>query len=438
MFGKKTKDWPEIEKLITEGQALRVEKAYAELHTSDEDKALKIVEALVRMREGHVTELPKHEELTKTLVAHARRLRGVMASEALDLPDVLNAEQRQAIKTALSQRFSIITGGPGTGKTFTAATLIRAHGGKVLLGAPTGKAASHLLKKAGGKGGTLHSLLGIKSPLDYWKSPRKLQADLVVIDESSMIDFPMFSHLLSAISSSTRLVMMGDFNQLPAVEGGSIFADLVVSGKLPCTELKTCLRSDRHEILNLAQQILEGEKQDIRTCDLGFSSGQVETIYKRLFRYVKLRDFSCFRILSTLRRGPLGVNAINQRLHEHLKLERFPILLTQNDARRGFVNGDTAMVEGGVAYFPCGREERLCRLPSYELAYCLSVHKSQGSEYDEVLFLVPEGSEVFGKEVLYTAITRARNFLDIDGEPKEIRESLHRSSIKPSKIRHLM
>lgn len=435
MFGKGPSKWPEMEQLIESGEILTVEKAYAEMHTDSENRAIAIVQLLAQMRAGFLTDLPKHKHLIDSIVTHVKRLNGPMPAAVPTLPDALNIEQRQAVETALAHRLSIITGGPGTGKTFTATALISAHDGTTLIGAPTGKAASHLIDKVGGEGGTLHTLLNIKSLLDTLRAPQPLQAELIVIDESSMIDPTLFAHLLSAISDTTRIVFMGDVNQLPAVEGGSIFADLIASRAVPVTELKTCMRSDRREILDLAAAVLAGTTEDIRTCDLGFASGSIEIIYKRLIQYASKKDFSNFRILSTLRRGPLGVTALNHLLHEELNVPQVPILITRNDPKRGFANGDTAMIEGEVAYFPDGREAPLVQLPPYELAYCLSVHKAQGSEYDDILFLVPDGSESFGREVLYTAITRARNTLDIDGNPEEIAGALSYSALKPSKIR---
>ncbi len=434
IFGKGPSNWPKLEQLIEKGEILAVEKAYAEMHTDSENQAIGFVQLLAQMRAGFLTDLPKHKYLIDTIVTHVKRLNGSMPTAIPPLPDLLNTEQRKAIKTALSHRLSIITGGPGTGKTFAAASLITAHNGTTLIGAPTGKAASHLIGKVGGEGGTLHTLLNIKSLLDTFRIPQPLQAELIVIDESSMIDPKLFAHLLGAISERTRTVFMGDVNQLCAVEGGSIFADLIASQVVPVTKLKTCMRSDRREILDLAAAVLAGTSDDIRTCDLGFSSGSIETIYKKLIQFASKKDFSHFRILSTLRRGPLGVTALNHLLHEGLNVLRVPILITRNDPKRGFTSGETAMLEGEIAHFPNGKEVPLIHLPPYELAYCLSVHKAQGSEYDDILFLIPDGSELFGKEVLYTAITRARNTLNIDGNFDEITRAMSHCALKPSKI----
>jgi exodeoxyribonuclease V alpha subunit len=151
---------------------------------------------------------------------------------------------------------------------------------------------------------------------------------------------------------------------------------------------------------------------------------------------VKDRDFRKFRILSTLRKGPLGVDALNTILHERFSKQtnEFPIMIKRNDNRTGLSNGDTGILRGDEAHFSGDRRFALHELPPYEYAYCLSVHKSQGSEYEQVLFLIPDGSEAFGKEVLYTAVTRAKLSLDIDGNPTQIAAAMSRSSGKSSGI----
>lgn len=436
MFGKKPAKWPDLQRRVDAGEILAIELAYAEMATSDPAYAKVVVETLAKARAGHLTDLPKHQHLIETIVSHANRLIEELAPPTASLPSALNAEQKKAVEAALQNRFSIITGGPGTGKTFTATAIIEALQLKTCACAPTGKAASHLLGKLSTEatGGTLHSLLGVRSPLDYAKPPEEIDAELILVDECSMIDPQLFARLLTAIPQQARLILMGDVNQLPAVEGGSVFADLIVSGAIPTTTLNTCMRSDRTEILDLASKVLKGELVDIRTHDLGFASGSIEEIYQKLWKYVRGRDFNDFRILSTLRKGPLGVNALNRYLFEKFQSDRYPILVNRNDPKKGLSNGDTAMVEGAIATFADGRSWPLNQLSSYEYAYCISVHKAQGSEYKDVLFLVPDGSELFGREVIYTAITRAKEMLAIDGNPDQIQKAIAHSTLKPSAI----
>ena len=409
LFGKRPHKWPKLQSLVEKGELLNIDIAYAETQVphGSEEEALSHATKLAMVRQGHLT-LPKHVHYEEQIVSHVKRL----------LPQL-----------------SIITGGPGTGKTYTAAQIVRERNTKTLLAAPTGKAAAHLESQFDlpMQAKTLHSLLKVHSPLDYQTPIDPLEANLVIVDECSMIDPPLFARLLSAIGPETTLILLGDPNQLPAVEGGSVFADLIASGAITTTTLTKCMRSDRREILDLAAAILRGDPFDMRNIDLGFASGDLETIYQKLWNHVKTRDFDHFRILCTLRKGPLGVDALNRFLHEKFSAQtcRFPILITRNDARSGLYNGDMGVLENQEAHFSGDRHFALHELPPFEYAYCISVHKSQGSEYDHVLFLVPDGSEAFGREVLYTAVTRAKNTLEIEGNPSQIAAALERSSLNP-------
>jgi len=457
MFGQSYKRWPKLQRLVEQGVLLSIDLAYAATQTDSEEEAATHAALIALARQGHLrlekelldpalaklvhegAALPKYEYYEDQIVHHIKRLLAVKTSPK-SLPNLsqLTSEQNQALANVLIHPLSLITGGPGTGKTYTAAQIVKALQTTTILTAPTGKAASHLQSQIEGPihCGTLHSLLGVRGPLDYANEIEPLEAELVIVDESSMIDPPLFARLLASIGPNTRLVLMGDSNQLPAVEGGSIFADLIASNLIPTAKLTQCMRSDRHEILNLASAILNGTTEDIRTLDLGFAEGNVDKIYEKLWLHVKEKDFGRFRILSTLRKGPLGVDALNTFLYEKFAQQKneFPIMIKRNDNRTGLSNGDTGILQGDKAHFPGDRHFALHELPPYEYAYCLSVHKSQGSEYEQVLFLVPDGSEAFGKEVLYTAVTRAKLSLDIDGNPAQIAAAMSRSSGKTSGI----
>ena len=444
MFGQKP--FSKLQSFIDRNVLLAIDVAYAELQVqSGDEKELALHAALLAAaREGHLClektiiddpalsallpegrhYLPKYAEVEDKIVAEVKRL---LQLPPKDITSFAKTKQERAIENALMHPLSLVTGGPGTGKTYTATQIVKAFDTSTIVAAPTGKAAAHLIAKLKypAKGGTLHSLL----------LGETLDAKLVIVDECTMIDPFLFARLLSAIGPETSLVLIGDVHQLPAVEGGSVFADLIDSKKIPTTTLSKCFRSDRKEILDLATAILQGNVEDMRTIDLGFSEGNLEKIYQKFWQYVKEKDFSNFRILSTLRKGPLGVDALNRFLFEKLQptAEEFPIMITRNDRRTGFSNGETGILKGDTAIFG-DQQFHLHELPTYEYAYCLSVHKSQGSEYDDVLFLVPDGSENFGKEVLYTAVTRAKHSLAIDGNPEQIAAALRLSSRKISGI----
>ncbi|NGX39821.1 MAG: RecBCD enzyme subunit RecD [Chlamydiae bacterium] len=391
--------------------------------------------------------LPRMAALEESIAHGILRLLSFPSKEiTASLHPEMTEEQALGLHNALTSPFSLITGGPGTGKTYTAkqiaAAFRQAGREKILLTAPTGKAASHLgASFPDAESGTLHSFLRCL------EEGETLDADLIIVDESSMIDPLLFSELLGGVGPETALVLMGDADQLPAVEGGSLFADLIEEEEIeiPRIHLTKSHRSDRREILDLAASIVSGEPIPLCNIDLGFASRDLETIYTKLWEHTKslfptdwLQNQNSFQILSTLRKGPLGSEALNHFFYEKFAkvTDQFPIMIIRNDIQTGLSNGDMGVLFGKEkALFPTGKEISYSSLPPYEYAYCISVHKSQGSEYDHVLFLVPEGSEAFGREVLYTAVTRARNKLEIDGDPRQIASALSRSSRKHSTLR---
>jgi exodeoxyribonuclease V alpha subunit len=457
MFGKKPARWPKLQKLVDENHLLAIDLAYAETQVPNaaEEEAAEHAYLLAMARKGHLCilkekleppfsverdcALPKYVYIEEQIATHVKRLLALPKSEQIVAPSDLTQEQTYAVQNALRHPLSLITGGPGTGKTHTAGRIAETFDKTVIVSAPTGKAASHLENqiKRPVKASTLHSLLKVRSPLDYTKEVDPLDASLVIVDESSMIAPFLFARLLAAIGPNTHLVLMGDAHQLPAVEGGSIFSDLIASKQIPTTTLTKCMRSDRSEILGLAEAILQAEEPQLRNLDLAFDSGDLEEIYNRIWSHVQKKNFDTFRILSTLRKGPLGVDALNQFLFEKFsqKSDHFPIMITRNDARTGLCNGDMGMLTSEKkAHFSNNRSFSTHELPPYEYAYCISVHKSQGSEYDHVLFLVPEGSENFGREVLYTAVTRARRTLEIEGSEAVIQSALKKTTQRYSTL----
>jgi len=355
------------------------------------------------------------------VIEHLKRLMGDASQITYSSPE-LTRQQQEAVTCALSHQLSIITGGPGTGKTFIARHLIQAMGpdAQVLLAAPTGKAAARLQEcNPAATCGTLHALLGIRSDRDLLREGSYLNADLIVVDECSMIDVRLLSYFLASIDKRARVVLMGDADQLPPIESGTLFADLL--DMIPTARLTESLRSDRKEVLDLASAVREGQwKGEIFP---------MEDIWKE----VKGQSWENMRILSCMRKGPWGVNRINQQITT--ENEAVPILITRTDYNLGLYNGETGLLKGREAFFSDSRKFPLGALPTYEYAYCLSVHKSQGSEFDSVLLLVPPGSEVFGREMLYTAVTRARSSIKVFSDPETIQKTLQHVSRKISGIR---
>lgn len=403
----------------------------------------------------------------------------------------LLAEQAKGVEAIGHQRLTLLTGGPGTGKTYTAGHMIKlvwnsleedAKGQfQIAIAAPTGKAAANLqasLKRSTDsiegfpqiKAGTLHALLGVKSSKTIFDAEKKLSADLVLVDESSMIDARLMALLLSAIKPGGRLVLLGDRHQLPSVDAGGVFSDLIElfeDRQYPgLVELRLCMRAEKLELIEFATAIKSGQATEAAR----LLNDEHSKIVKRLFfaektfqtqllEYVRpyfdikeksdavslLKVFNSFRILTPLRQGPYGVEALNAFFVKRLASSVLPIMLMQTDYRLDLYNGEAGVLvrdpTGDYALFPGRSQEEKSRrfsavlLPKHEYAYSVSVHKSQGSEFDHVLMLVPKGSEVFGREVFYTAATRARQRLDVWGEDEVIDQTLALKSHRLSGIK---
>ncbi len=409
--------------------------------------------------------------------------------EEMKKAEVLFEEQAEAIARAAEKCVTLIIGGPGTGKTYTASLLIRTlwecfdaetkKRCKIAVTAPTGKAASHLAGKISDalrhmvdppkiETQTLHALLGVK---ERRQLDRHLycDADIVLVDECSMIDVWMMGDLMGSLKQGTRLILLGDPAQLPAVESGSLFADLATfhreesQNEKRISELKRCQRTELKEIVACANHIYNGNAEGVLallswdqkggplsavTCDTRTTPFQTQqslikaacTRFSLLGRCTEetplelMYRFSQFRVLSPLREGPFGVDELNKKIFQaclqaahkqtHLAI---PVLITKNDYRMNLFNGDMGILiqpigeqEGDVfAYFADRSDEKGFRtlhaavLPPYEYAYCLSIHKSQGSEFDSLLLVIPSGAELFGREALYTAVTRAKASFEI-------------------------
>lgn len=401
-------------------------------------------------------------------------------------------EQAEAISKASKQTITLICGGPGTGKTYTAGYLLKILTEslpeqirlnlKIALAAPTGKAASNLQKSLSHlthsqcKAKTLHQLLGIRSDGKIINdNPLTLDADIVLIDESSMIDVSMMAKLLSSIKPRTRIIFLGDHHQLPSIDAGAMFSDIACLIPESLVTLKVCLRAELQEIVDFGKAINDGNSESV--FKLLQNGNAVKKLVidpiteENLFQNFKnrfpliikdesnpveiLKSFDQFKMLSPLRSGPFGVDSLNHLFFEKLVKRSnhpmaIPIMLLRNDSQLELYNGEVGVLvlaprgydesfnakKGDYAIFPCKingfRKLPALNLPQYEYAYCLSVHKSQGSEFNHVLCLLPQGSEHFGREVLYTAVTRARSSLMILGNDvvidSTIKNKVHRLS----------
>lgn len=421
--------------------------------------------------------------LTKTAAVALAKNESALLAEALPNTDASEL-QLQALQSMLTRHLLLLSGGPGTGKTWLAARLLAVLAKlysqkrpRVLLLAPTGKAAQRLaesiraqaqtlgepwLQELASQAQTLHRALGYgyDGPKRHNLSP--LSADWVIVDESSMIDLELMATLLDAIPEGCRLILLGDRRQLAAVGVGSVFADLCqaanISGSLldgANIELKQsqrfrddigigALAADIRAIENgtanaatITEKILAGGYTGIHV----LPSNNKKQAWNSELRDLVLQHYttlqqvtspadalqalSHFRVLAALREGPFGVQALNNQI-QNLFRQRLanlaancPILIDENNHEVGLYNGDTGislMQNGHLLVFFEGSEIRSfspARLPLYSPAYAMTIHKSQGSEYRNIAVVlpnIPENSRhpLLSRELLYTAITRAR------------------------------
>lgn len=385
--------------------------------------------------------------------------------------------QKKAIACAFSRGIMVLTGGPGTGKTTTLNAVIHLclkAGSTVLLAAPTGRAAKRMTELTGRDAKTIHRLLGMDysdngEPVFQHNEQNPLQADVIIVDEVSMVDTLLFEGLLRAVRLSCRVVLVGDEDQLPSVGAGHLLHTLIASKRLPVVRLNEIFRQAQEScIIRSAHQIVNGEMPDLREKNSDFfffdrriaaeASELVQTLYSsrlpQAYGYTPQNDI---QVISPTRKGILGTVMLNQMLQETINPAQYgkPILKNllytfregdkimqiQNqyemewtrDGERGagIFNGDMGTVieinksantlkadfDGRIVTY---RPDQLDQL---ELAYAVTVHKSQGSEFEAVILVLPEGTDKLSyRSLLYTAVTRAKKLLILVGSPRKVFE----------------
>jgi exodeoxyribonuclease V alpha subunit len=414
--------------------------------------------------------------------------------------------QRSAALMALTHRFSVISGGPGTGKTATVARILALlldvvgdSTPEIVLAAPTGKAAMRLhqsILHAASRLAlpdeiraslptavcTIHRLLGVQLRKGGFRHNRdnRLSCDILVVDEASMVDLQLMAGLLEALRDDARVILLGDRNQLASVEAGAVLADICDSAEManvPVTQLTKSYRFgpdsgiaalshliNSGESAAAAELLKSGRYPDVlwrplptgRAFEDAFSAavlGGYASYLQASAPGDALAELGSFRILSPLRAGPCGIENLNRLCLNALLPEQkndaqnfrlLPVMITGNNYELGLFNGDTGVVmeldglpvvwfenpEGGL------RHLSTLRLPPSEIAFALTVHKSQGSEFDRVLLILPDHlSEALSRELLYTAVTRARCFIEIWGTEEVFRQTVERCMVRKSGLR---
>lgn len=402
----------------------------------------------------------------------------------------LDEMQKQAVAAAASHGLFILTGGPGTGKTTTINAIIRyfeEEGAELRLAAPTGRAAKRMTEATGYEAQTIHRLLELNGMPEEEQEGRAvhfdrnsenpLEADVIIIDEMSMVDIALMHSLLLAVTAGTRLILVGDENQLPSVGPGNVLRDIIRSGCFPVVELKKIFRqASESDIVVNAHKINRGEQVTInnKSRDFFFLKRYdadiiirvvIALIQEKLPRYVDAKPYE-IQVLTPMRKGLLGVERLNQILQRYLNppdekkkekeigqrlfREGDKVMQVKNnyqleweilgrykipvDKGVGVFNGDTGIMteinefaETATVEFEDGRQAEYSfkQLEELELAYAVTIHKSQGSEYPAVILPILSGPRMLmNRNLLYTAVTRARKCVTVVGSETTFSEMI--------------
>ena len=423
---------------------------------------------------------PEDEKMVERRIAQIEKETGT----------VLDEMQKKAIMEAAGHGLLVLTGGPGTGKTTTINAIIRyfeGEGAEIRLAAPTGRAAKRMTETTGYEAQTIHRLLELSGmpeddregqPIHFERNAENpLEADVIIIDEMSMVDIHLIHSLLMAVTAGTRLILVGDENQLPSVGPGNVLRDIIRSGQFPVVELKKIFRqASESDIVVNAHKINKGEQVEInnKSRDFFFLKRYdadiiirvvIALIQEKLPKYVEAKPFE-IQVLTPMRKGLLGVERLNQILQRYLnppdasKKEREvgqglfregdKVMQVRNNYQLeweirgrygipiekgvGVFNGDTGIIktinefaETAEVEFEDGRwaEYSFKQLDELELAYAVTIHKSQGSEYPAVIIPLLSGPRMLmNRNLLYTAVTRARKCVTVVGSEETFREMI--------------
>ena len=481
-------------------QLLGVDASYMEKHLVDLSMERKIIQkeekgqVLVYPAQYYYLELntarmlreldidcPEDEERVERRISQIQKETGT----------VLDEMQEKAVKEAAGHGLLVLTGGPGTGKTTTINAIIRffeSEGAELRLAAPTGRAAKRMTEATGYEAQTIHRMLELTGmpeddregqPVHFERNAENpLEADVIIIDEMSMVDIHLMHSLLMAVTAGTRLILVGDENQLPSVGPGNVLRDIIRSGQFPVVELKKIFRqASESDIVVNAHKINRGEQVEInnKSRDFFFLKRYdadiiirvvIALIQEKLPKYVEAKPFE-IQVLTPMRKGLLGVERLNQSLQRYLNppdpskkekeigqglfREGDKVMQIRNnyqlewevrgrygipvDKGVGVFNGDTGIIrminefaELAEVEFEDGRYAQYTfkQLDELELAYAVTIHKSQGSEYPAVIIPILSGPRMLmNRNLLYTAVTRARKCVTVVGSEETFREMIN-------------
>jgi len=373
----------------------------------------------------------------------------------------LAEQQKEAIRCALSHKTMVITGGPGTGKTTIIRAVIKifaALNQRILLAAPTGRAAKRMQEATGFDAQTIHRLLAYSVQAGGFQKDENhpLDADLIIVDEASMIDIVLMYHFLKAVAVSTRLILVGDIDQLPSVGPGSVLSDIIGSGLVPVITLKAIFRqAQSSRIIVNAHRIQRGflpemdanaSLSDFYVIERDDPDKALETVLNlvtdripKRFGFDSIEDI---QVLSPMNKGAAGVSNLNLKLQERLNPSGVSltrggrifrrgdkVMQIRNNYDRDVFNGDIGRIEDidleeqEVAVCFDGREVvyDFSDMDELVLAYAISIHKSQGSEYPAVIVpILTQHYVMLQRNLIYTAVTRGKKLVVLVGSKKAL------------------
>lgn len=379
--------------------------------------------------------------------------------------DSLNQEQREALDRVAKFNFIILTGGPGTGKTHTLKSIIKysvevgeISPTQIRLVAPTGRASRRIsdgmdslteeIKLQLNKAQTIHSLLYEPEAFDDIK--------LLIIDESSMVDLMLFNDVIEKLPDDCKLVLVGDPNQLPSVDVGSVLADLCEAPHLEKNKVKLFQqRRSGKVIMQIAEQVLAGSQNigiELSQPKPNDIVAQAVAQFSDLVKLCKKGDYTeALKIVNKVRvlcshvRGELGAETLSAKIAENFDIKLNPpgdgalIMVTKNDRHgTGLSNGDVGVKVDGLVYFqnhPAGYD--ISRLPGYTLAFATTIHKAQGSEYDHAFIILGSSlrEDFLNRQLLYTGITRAKTDLTIFADSKVFQDACAKGVLRASGLK---
>ena len=425
------------------------------------------IDDYVMIEDLHISEMGIAENLTRFDAKTEIRKNSDEAVDSVEgtLKIEYSKMQKEAIKLVLTNPVSIITGGPGTGKTTVVEGVIAAYKfmyemydeRKISLVAPTGRAAKRMFETTGLQAKTIHSFLGydFEGNFDY-NSENMIAPKLLIIDESSMIDTLLMNNLLSALKSDVRIVIVGDDDQLPSVGPGQVLTDLIDSNLLPVVELDYIYRQlEGSNLIALAHSVRNNEfNEELFNQDVSFiecPTRDIPSVINKVIQKASEKSYGTdnFQVLAPMYKGAAGIDRINVELQQALNptgksydhygrvfRNNDKVLQLVNQPRDNIMNGDVGKIVGvneKITVDFDGQEVNYTKgeLNNLRHAYCISIHKSQGNEYPMVILPMSSSYRIMLKrKLIYTAITRAKKHLVIIGEKKAFKFGVERVELK--------